>query len=281
MRTGTTSTQRTYRYLRIGIVGAVGVMALSLLVVTVALGPVTSLSALFYTPARTLFTGVLFAIALALLALSGHSLEQLLLDLAAVFAPLIALLPTPIAPGDVPGVGGGCAGASPCVPALFGPEVRIGVTTYAICVLAGAVVAVVLTRLQGTLSRGVAVAIGAAVFVAAGALAWVLADPASLMRVGHLVATGVFFTLMIAVAVIAAITSPAAWRRLYAAVAIGMGASLVYLGGVVIARLAGADQTGRPWVLVGEAALIVLFAVYWLAQTVQKWGEVDPSLLPR
>jgi hypothetical protein len=32
-------------------------------------------------------------------------------------------------------------------------------------------------------------------------------------------------------------------------------------------------------VLVGEVGLICLFAVFWLAQTAQKWDEADPSLL--
>ena len=96
MRLIGTSTQRTYRYVRIAIVGAVVLLLVSLAAVVVSDGPVSSISAMYYTPARGVFTGALFAIALALIALSGHSVEQALLDIAALFAPLIAIVPTPI-----------------------------------------------------------------------------------------------------------------------------------------------------------------------------------------
>src|SRR5690606_393488 len=85
MRWPSTSTYRTYRYVRLAIVGAVVLLAVSLNTVFVDDGPITSISALVYTPGRSIFVGVLFAITLALVALSGHSLEQVLLDLAALF----------------------------------------------------------------------------------------------------------------------------------------------------------------------------------------------------
>ncbi|UUT35629.1 hypothetical protein [Microbacterium elymi] len=281
MQLSSTSTQRTYRYLRISIVGAVAALAASLVAVVVADGAVTSLSALFYTPGRTVFTGVLFAIALALLALSGHSLEQILLDLAALFAPLIAIIPTPIQAGDAPGVDPECSSSVPCVPADAAPDVRNGIVTFAVIAVLGVVLALVLARVQRTASTGVLVAAPVAVIVAIGVIGWMLTAPDSLLRLGHLVATGAFFALTAAVAVTAAITSADRWRALYAGVAIGMAAFLVYLGIVMIARLAGADQTGQPWILVGESGLVVLFAVFWIAQTVQKWDEVDPSLRAR
>ena len=281
MQLSSTSAQRTYRYVRISIVGAVAVLGVALVVVTAAHGPVTSLSALFYTPARTVFTGVMFAVALAFLALSGHSVEQVLLNLAALFAPAIAIVPTPVAPGDGPGIDPICADGIPCVPAGYIPEVRTGIVTLVVTAILGAALAVILARLQRTLTPGVAVAAVAAVVLAAVALVWGLAADASLLRIGHLIATGGFFGLMVAVAIVSAVTSRDAWRRLYAGVAIGMGAFLVYLGTVMIARLAGADQTGQPWILVGEAGLVLLFAVFWIAQTVQRWDDVDPAILAR
>jgi hypothetical protein len=32
---------------------------------------------------------------------------------------------------------------------------------------------------------------------------------------------------------------------------------------------------------VGEAGLVLLFAVFWIAQTVQRWDDVDPAILAR
>jgi hypothetical protein len=167
------------------------------------------------------------------------------------------------------------------VPAGYIPEVRTGIVTLAVTAILGAAVAVVLAHLQRTLTPGVVVAVAAAVVLAAVALVWALAADASLLRIGHLIATGGFFGLMVAVAVVSAVTSRIAWRRLYAGVAIGMGAFLVYLGTVTIARLAGIDQTGQPWILVGEAGLVLLFAAFWTAQTVQRWADVDPAVRVR
>ena len=67
MRLRTTSTQRTYRYVRLSIVGATLVLAVSIGLEVAGRGALSSLSAAFYTPAGHLFVGSLCAIALALL----------------------------------------------------------------------------------------------------------------------------------------------------------------------------------------------------------------------
>jgi len=233
---------------------------------------------LYYTYGRTVFTGALFAIALALLAMSGHSVEQLLLDLAATFAALVAVVPTPLTPGDVPGAPV-CPGPDLCVPVSYLPGIRTGVVTFAVLVVLAGAAATVLARVQGTSKTGLAVGVTVSVAVAIGGVTWMLAAPDSFLAGAHLAATAGFFGLMGAVAVLAAITSRGAWRRLYLGVAIGMGVFLVFLAAVMLARLAGADQTGQPWVLAGESGLIVAFAVFWVAQTVQKWAETDPAVV--
>ena len=300
MRLASTSTQRTYRYVRLSILGAVVAMTGSLVIVVIADGPITSLSALFYTPGRTVFTGVLCAVALALLALSGHSVEQVLLDAAALCAPLIAVIPTPVQPGDAPGVS--CPGDAPCVPVEFVAGVHNGVLTFVMMAVLGVVSVLALARVRGTgapattaggtrrgasgarppappLPRGVKIVCVAAIALAAALLAWLLAAPDSLLLLGHFVATAAFFGLMSAVAVIAAITATRPWRPVYIVVAVGMAASLLFLCAVGVAKLAGADLAGQPWILIGESGLIAFFAVFWIAQTAQKWNEIDPSLV--
>ena len=37
--------------------------------------------------------------------------------------------------------------------------------------------------------------------------------------------------------------------------------------------------TPVPWVFLGEGVALVLFAVFWLLQTVELWNEPDPRLL--
>jgi len=109
MRIRTTSTHRTYRYVRLSIVGATLVLAVSLAIELATGGMLSSVSAAFYTPAGHVFVGSLCAISLALLVLSGRSVEQSLLDIAAVFAVIIALVPTPVTDPT-------CSGETVCVP---------------------------------------------------------------------------------------------------------------------------------------------------------------------
>jgi len=277
MRLSSTTTQRTYRYVRLAILGAVLSIAVALVVVWVTEGPVMSLSGLFYTSGRTAFTGALVAVALALVALSGHSVEQILLDVAALFAPLIAVIPTPIAAGDVPGEG--CRGAVPCVPEEYLPDVTTGIITFAVIAIVGAVCALILARVQQTLSPGVIIGVVAALVVSVAMLVWLLVWPDSLLHLGHLVATGAFFGIMAAIAVVSAVASRRPWRRVYVIVAVGMAASLLYLAVTGVLRLAGVDLSGRPFTLFGEIGVIGFFAVFWIAQTVQKWNEIDPSLV--
>ena len=65
-----TSLQRTYRYLRIGIAGMVVVIFASVGVAAASVGWLTSLSDYYYTSARTPFVGALIAVGFALLALA-------------------------------------------------------------------------------------------------------------------------------------------------------------------------------------------------------------------
>jgi hypothetical protein len=273
MRLRSTSTQRTYRYVRIGllvVVVAIGIAVAIQLASGVALA---SISATYYTPGRSVFVGGLCAVALALLALSGHSLEQALLDLAAVLAPVIALVPVPAS----------AAAACPdgrCLPAAALADLDAGMLTLAILAPVVLAAIVVVAAIQRTLTRGVIVtaAIGAGLLIAL--VGWWRLDAASFARSGHYTATVAFFLLIAAVAVLAALRPCAATPRpraglrvVYIAVAAGIVAALAFLLAAVtgIAALPGA-------VLTGEAAALGLFAVFWLAQSVEFWNEVDPAL---
>ncbi|MFI8593702.1 hypothetical protein ACIGCK_04640 [Microbacterium sp. NPDC078428] len=282
MRLRTTSTQRTYRYVRLSLVGAVVLLGVAFAAVSVAQGPPASLSAAFYTPARDVFVGAVFAVSLALLALSGRSVEQALLDYAAILAPLIAIVPTPLAVGDVPGFASSCLDTAPCVPAAFLPGIAVGVAALVVVGSAGVVTAVVLALVQGTCSRGfVLAASGAGVLVVAVAL-WALLDAEGFVRGAHLAAAVAFFGLIAAVAALAAFAPAGARARggvraLYSVVAVGIAITVLALLAAIVATLAGADlgATGVPVVLVGEVVVLVFFAVFWVAQTVELWDDPD------
>lgn len=95
---------KTYRYLRIGIIGAVALLATSILLessraenaVTGAKWCFqTSISSYYFTPARAIFVGSLFVIGLSLIAYKGHNAwEDFLLNVSGMLAPVVAVAPT-------------------------------------------------------------------------------------------------------------------------------------------------------------------------------------------
>lgn len=89
--------QKTYRYLRIGLIGCGVLLAASVLYEAGANGWScfqTSISGYYYTPVRAVFVGALLAIGLALIVIKAETWEDLWLNLAGMMAPVVALVPT-------------------------------------------------------------------------------------------------------------------------------------------------------------------------------------------
>lgn len=276
-----TSLERTYRYLRIGVAGTVVAILLAVAQAATTYGWLTSISDYFYTPARDVFVGALVAASLALFALSGRGVERALFDAAALFAPLIALVPTTLAPGSVPGVLVVCPDVERCFPAQYEADAANGVFVY--LVLGGLVllVALLLAALSQVSLRGVwpSLLIGVVV-LAAVALTWSFAHDAFL-RYAHFVATVAFFGLFAAAALRNAFPRkgpmPApVFRALYIAIAVGLVVLLV----AYAVLLSQPGAAGIPIILITEAAALALFFAFWVVQSVEKWGEPDPTLLP-
>ena len=273
-----TSLQRTYRYLRIGVAGTVVVIFVSVLLAVPVVGWLTSVSDYFYSPARDAFVGALIAASLALLALSGTGAERALLDAAALFAPLIALVPTTLAPGAVPGVDVPCT--TRCFPPAFEADVDNGVATYLIVGTLTVLVALLLVAL-GQVSRSAVwatAAVAVPVLAIVGGL-WAFAREAFLQQ-GHFVATIAFFGLFAAVAILNAFPRRGAppapiFRVLYTAIALLLVIDLV----IYIALLPGADASGIPIVLIAEAIALTLFFAFWVVQGIEKWDDTDPRLI--
>lgn len=279
MQLRSTSTHRTYRYLRLSLLAVVVLLGVAVGVQLIGGTTLPSISASYYTPARNAFVGGLCAVSLALLALSGRSIEQALLDLAALLAPVIAFVPVPIRVGDVAGAG---ACDTACLPPAAAADLDAGMTTLAVLapvLLAGAVV---LALIQHTLARGLAVTFAVMAALVAAVVLWWRLSPDSFARSAHYAATVGFFLLIAAVAVLAAVRPAAASRRrrtglraVYSVVAVGIVGTLVFL---LVAVLQGRTG-GTSLVLIGESVALGLFAVFWLAQSVEFWNDVDPALL--
>lgn len=279
MTDGSTSLQRTYRYLRIAIVGAVVVVFTAIATTLPSVGLLPSISHYYYTPANTLFVGALIAVSVSLFALSGRGAERALLDAAATIAPLVAIVPTTVSPGSVPGSEAECAGGrGACVPAGFAAAIDSGVLTSLI-VGAAVVVLVVGLALAGEVDRraaAVSISTAAPVLVIVG-LAWGFSR-AAFLQWAHVAAASVFFLLIAVVAVLAAVAprAPGAspWlRRAYVAIAVAI---VVIVAGM---PLYGSVHAGPVYgVFIGEVLALLLFATFWILQTVQYWRSDDPAI---
>jgi hypothetical protein len=278
---------RTYRYLRIAISSIVVVIAVAVIVQSVASGALDSISAYYYSDAQNVFVGALLAVSLALLVIAGRGASRYLLNLAALFALLLALVPTPIPGGTLGDTT--CTPDVRCVPLSVRPEVDVAVTTY---VILGVLLVIFALGLRIALHRrhpgdepldlwttiipripGVLVI----VIVAAGhALA-----PDAFFAVTHAIATGLFFACIVVVALLDAfrpdpLDPPARrWQRVvYSVVAVGLVVDILILAVVVVFKI----DNPVPPVLVGEFIGLTFFSVFWAVQTVQKWNEPNPAL---
>lgn len=280
MAEASTSLARTYRYLRIAIAGSVVVLFVAIGVAVPEVGLLPSISHYFYSPAQAVFVGVLVAVSVALFALSGRGAQRVLLDVAAVLAPVIALVPTPLVPGSVPGVAVACeSGAESCIPAALRAGVDNGVLTYLIAG-AGVVILVAALVAAGRVERRgamLSVLLAAGVLVAVG-LGWWLARDAFL-RWAHLVAAVSFFLVIAASSVAVALApspvgAPGWLSGAYLAIAVALGAVVLTIpvyGGLTLGPVDG--------VLLGEVLALVLFAAFWVLQSVETWGASDPTVL--
>ena len=94
------ASRKTYRYLRVAVVAMAVLLGVSV-GIEIVFGPrggiLDSISAYYYTPVRGVFVGSLMAVGLGLVAIKGREgWEDIMLNLAGMLAPLVALVPTPI-----------------------------------------------------------------------------------------------------------------------------------------------------------------------------------------
>src|SRR5687768_10325315 len=103
---------KTHRYLRLSFIFAVAALVIAVVAASImGEGIKGSISYYYWTPARNVFFGVLIAASLAMIALNGRGgstevpvfrwtvtlpTPSVLLDFAAIFGPLIAIVPTDV-----------------------------------------------------------------------------------------------------------------------------------------------------------------------------------------
>jgi len=267
---------KTWRYLRLAIVALVLGLAAAI-IWEWHLAPnhclQQSISAYFYTPARAVFTGSLIGIGLALICIRGTTdFEDTALNLAGIFAPLVALVPTPeVSQGcsSYPGSAGGrVEGYTNAVVAVF------VMGALALLLMAGLAIA-------HRVKAGTWDVSGTAVFGwLAGVIVWavvliVFATQRDWfdqkMHFTSAIAMFVFAWIAVGLNTFDTKAPPWGWLRyLYLAVFVAMP---VVAGTILTARFAF-GWTDR-WVLWFEVGEIVPFTVYWAVQSVHMWNKAS------
>ena len=275
------STTRTYLYLRVGMVALALFLGASL-VLELAFGDTDwlgSISAYYYTPVRSVFVGTLCAMGVCLIAIKGRDRprEDLMLNLAGMCAPVVALCPTPLEDAAA------CGGAARCVPDAYVPGVVNNIEALLV-VGAVALLFAVWTIRRDTHERGDLAALG----VSAGGLAafalWFAVGRDSFLDYAHYGTAVPMFGLIVAVALVNAaevdtfvtsggrlsmIRTAATYRLAYRVIAYFMG---VVIGGALVLFVVKAATGSQPfdhWVFVTEALLLAAFTAFWILQTLQ------------
>ncbi|MER7795984.1 hypothetical protein [Microbacterium sp. NPDC096154] len=302
------SALRTHQHLRLSLVLLIAVLLLAVAIQTVVVSwqplrlgwnLLPSISHYFYTPARWVFISVLVGAALALLALSGRRGPTVALDIAAIFAPVIAVVP----PGVLPGTDGGSDGITcvrdDCIPTEVLADVRASVATYGVAVILVVVVMGRVRRRQTVrATRGhlivsaVAVASGLALALLAFAPGASRGFPFNIWPIPsvHFAAVLLFFAAFTAVPLFYGWrpaepdeTPPTPWQAgVYRLVTWLMAVDVLFLAVALLALEHGwTDFAGAPVVLIGEALALILFAWFWWEQTLQRWNDEEtPFLIP-
>ena len=256
---------KTWRYLRIAIVLLVVGLGVAVVYEVIDGGCnrfLTSISAYYYTPVHAYFVGALVSIGVCLFCIKGNTeWEDIFLNLAGVFAPVVALVPTP--DSDCP---------SEVLFKKSDIEASVANNMTALFVAAGLglIVAAALS-LRNAPPRTNKVGFGVALTVFVAALVWFSAARGSFVHNAHNWSAGPMFACIIVVVLINArgyrgLKDTGLLRYRYDAIGIAMVIAVAVL---VPLKLAGWDHA----VLVLEAVLITLFATFWVVQTRELWHD--------
>jgi len=268
---------KTYRYLRIGMVLVVVALAAAVVLERREAGCLqTSISAYYFTPARSVFVGGLIAIGVSLVVIKGSTaFEDACLNVAGMLAPIVAFVPTT----DV----GACWSVEPQASPLnadltLAPwavaNVRNNVGALLIAgFLAHAVGATIATIERrdvlavarvGELGTRIGLLASLVLLVIGTALYWWWDGFAT---GSHGIAAVVMFVFLALAAVGNGVRGMrASTRSRYGPWYLGVG--------IAMAVVAIATQIPRDWdhrVLVLEALEVVLFVVFWLIQSRERW----------
>lgn len=297
----------TYRYLRIAMAVLLGSIVVSVLY-EVAQNPESclqrSISAYYYTPARAIFVSAVLALGVCLVSLRGNTrIEDAFLNLAGMFAPVVALVPTPN-PGTctsnslfgLPLSGLGLADLTDEQRALAvetlqdarNDAVLNNMTALFVagagCLLVAFAMLVRGWSRSGGLPRWVSppIALSAALIYGLALFAFVR-DETLFIKNGH---NWSAVPMFVCIVVVVGLNGRGLGRkkikdasargdvlprvRAYGNRYAQIGVTMVVSAGLI--ALAGSNGFGH-WVFTVEAVLLLLFLYFWVLQTAELWNE--------
>jgi hypothetical protein len=287
---------RTYNYLRIAIVAAVVLLGVSIVVellrgdgtVCSSIPTCGSISAFYYTPVHAAFVGTLVAVGVALVAIKGRpGWEDTLLNLAGALTPVVAFAPTPLSPATSEAAEAVKRG----VPAEYVPGIINNVWALLVVGALALVLAAALAVRSGELHGANAVGLGVFAALLVAFAGWFVVSGkdlggAKFLDLAHYVAAIPLFGVITLVVEINArrsgervgdrVLRPSVYKGAYRSIAVAMGAIIV--GAVVLFFLQNSDASSVPagWLFWVEAALLLLFIVFWVLQTLDYWKDGAP-----
>ena len=277
---------KSYRYLRLSIVVIVAALMASVLLEVIHAGCwQESISAYYYTPTHAIFVGGLVAIGVALIAVKGSTdLEDALLNVAGVLAPIVAFVPT-----SPPRADDACKATG-----FVGDNAEALIDNNLLSFAIGGILAIILTFCIGRFVQGdratpptgdlpqpmpepkpnpksIGIGLGISVALLAAGLIWYYGFRDNFLDHAHGGAAGAMFGMVAIVMVINAITARRPYRPYY------WGLFGAMVAGVVVA-LVGVriDDGWRHQILVLEICELIPFAVFWVLQTVEHWAGGVP-----
>lgn len=275
-----TSAIDTWRYLRVAMV-----VMIAGLFVSVGYERVrphvscfqTSLSAYYYTPVRAVLVATLVALGLCMVCLKGNTdAEDILLNLAGMFAAVVAFVPTPRVGACPPSTMAGLAASSRVQNKALegGADANIANNIFALLVMGaiGLVVIGFLLAIARWHHRSVRpqawVGYAAASVVYIAALTVFNARRHWFNGNAHYVSAVLLFLCIIAVVVIDALDYRDKNDRVtlvnrYTFIAAAM------VGSAVVIFVLSLTTSWQHWQLVLEATVIILFALFWILQTIE------------
>ncbi len=266
-------TIKTYRYVRLAMVGLVMGIAAAVAIQRRSAGDFQgSISAYYYTPGRGMFVAALLAIGVCLVCIrGGSSAEDILLNVAGMLAPVVALVPTP-PDGNTEGLAAVLAERKVDVENNFPALLWIGVF--------GVVLLLVLIVRNQVLGKplpptGDLLGFTLAAGLVLAAYLWYRIGEDCFLGAAHYTAAISMFGCIAVVAVLDgghARTLQGKTTRGWVYQAIGV---LMIVAG---AGIIGWDRWISSWhtaVLDAEAILIGLFALFWLMQTADLWNHTS------